>query len=199
MRTGSFTVRAVVNSATVALSLMGAPAGAQVILSIPTGLTAHPGETVTIPVNLTVGDNRLDSAHGSGIATVGFVINYDPGLGTVPGSAIALGSLLDPDGTNPFGFPPYGGNAFDTAGQVVGVVTGKVDALRIAVATGNIPENINFAIKTGVLRDFLDNSVVPYQNAEPKGELKTTDIAGNARPYTMLISCNATEQAEAKR
>ena len=92
-----------------------------------------------------------------------------------------------------------GGPLFDATGQIVGVVTGKVDALRIAVATGNIPENINFAIKTGVLRDFLDNSVVPYQTAEPKGELKTTDIAANARPYTMLISCNATEQADAKR
>ncbi|MCJ9730410.1 S1C family serine protease [Bradyrhizobium sp. PRIMUS42] len=92
-----------------------------------------------------------------------------------------------------------GGPLFDATGQVVGVVTGKIPALRIAAATGNIPENINFAIKTGVLRDFLDNSVVPYQTAEPKGELKTTEIAGNARAYTMLISCNATEQAEAKR
>ncbi|UWU68936.1 S1C family serine protease [Bradyrhizobium sp. NC92] len=92
-----------------------------------------------------------------------------------------------------------GGPLFDNTGQVVGVVTGKIPALRIAVATGNIPENINFAIKTGVLRDFLDNSIVPYQTAEPKSELKTTDIAANARPYTMLISCNATEQADAKR
>ncbi|OKO70366.1 trypsin-like peptidase domain-containing protein [Bradyrhizobium sp. AS23.2] len=92
-----------------------------------------------------------------------------------------------------------GGPLFDTTGQIVGVVTGKLDGLRIAAATGNIPENINFAIKTGALRDFLDNSVVPYQTAEPKGELKTTDIAGNARPYTMLISCNSTEQADAKR
>ena len=92
-----------------------------------------------------------------------------------------------------------GGPLFDTTGQIVGVVTGKLDALRIAVATGNIPENINFAIKTGALRDFLDNSVVPYQTAEPKGELKTTDIAGNARAYTMLISCNGTEQADAKK
>ena len=92
-----------------------------------------------------------------------------------------------------------GGPLFDTSGQIVGVVTAKIPALRIAAATGNIPENINFAIKTGALRDFLDNSVVPYQTAEPKGELKTTDIAGNARPYTMLISCNGTEQADAKR
>ncbi len=92
-----------------------------------------------------------------------------------------------------------GGPLFDTGGQVVGVVTGKLDNLRIAVATGNIPENINFAIKTGALRDFLDNSVVPYQTGEPKGELKTTDIAANARAYTMLISCIGTEQADAKR
>lgn len=92
-----------------------------------------------------------------------------------------------------------GGPLFDTTGQIVGVVTGKIPGLRIAAATGNIPENINFAIKTGALRDFLDNSVVPYQTAEPKGELKTTDIAGNARAYTMLISCAATEQADANR
>ncbi|WGD52361.1 trypsin-like peptidase domain-containing protein [Bradyrhizobium sp. CB1650] len=92
-----------------------------------------------------------------------------------------------------------GGPLFDTAGQIVGVVTAKLDGLRIIATTGNIPENINFAIKTGALRDFLDNSVVPYQTAEPKAELKTTDIAGNARAYTMLISCNGTEQADAKR
>lgn len=92
-----------------------------------------------------------------------------------------------------------GGPLFDTSGQIVGVVTGKLPGLRIAAVTGNIPENINFAIKTGALRDFLDNSVVPYQTAEPKGELKTTDIAGNARAYTMLISCKGTEQVDAKK
>ncbi|KRQ04905.1 S1C family serine protease [Bradyrhizobium manausense] len=92
-----------------------------------------------------------------------------------------------------------GGPLFDTTGQLVGVVTGKLDGLRVAAATGSIPENINFAIKTGALRDFLDNSVVPYQTAEPKGELKTPEIAGNARAYTMLISCRGTEEADAKK
>jgi hypothetical protein len=60
-----------------------------------------------------------------------------------------------------------------------------------ARATGNIPENINFAIKTGALRDFLDNSVVPYQISDAKAELKTADIARNARAFTFLISCKA--------
>jgi S1-C subfamily serine protease len=92
-----------------------------------------------------------------------------------------------------------GGPLFDTSGQLVGVVVAKLDARSVIKATGTIPENINFAIKTGALRDFLDNSVVPCQTAEPKDELRTTDIAGNARAYTMLISCTGTEQADAKR
>jgi hypothetical protein len=62
-----------------------------------------------------------------------------------------------------------------------------------------MPENINFAIKTGTLRDFLDNSVVSYQIAGAKNDLKTADIAGNARSYTLVISCTATEQTEAAK
>ncbi len=48
-------------------------------------------------------------------------------------------------------------------------------------ATGDIPQNINFAIKTGAIRDFLDNSVVAYETAAPGAELKTSDIADAAR------------------
>jgi hypothetical protein len=61
-------------------------------------------------------------------------------------------------------------------------------------ATGEIPENINFAIKTGAVRDFLDNSAVSYRTAEPKIELKTADIAQSARGYTILISCTGKEK-----
>jgi len=92
-----------------------------------------------------------------------------------------------------------GGPLLDTSGQVVGMVAAKINALKIARATGDIPENINFAIKTGMIGDFLDNSVVPYETAEPKGELKTAEIAGNARAYTLLISCTANETAESTR
>jgi S1-C subfamily serine protease len=92
-----------------------------------------------------------------------------------------------------------GGPLLDTSGQILGMVAAKINALKFVRATGNIPENINFAIKTGAIRDFLDNSVVPYQTAEPKGEFKTAEIAGNARSYTLLISCTATEQTDAKK
>jgi len=93
-----------------------------------------------------------------------------------------------------------GGPLLDTSGEIVGMVVGKLDVLGIARHTGTIPENINFAIKTGAIRDFLDNSVVPYETSAPGTELKTADIATNARAYTLLISCTATEREEtAKR
>ncbi len=85
-----------------------------------------------------------------------------------------------------------GGPLFDMSGDVVGIVAEKLNALKFAKLTGgNLPENINFAIKIGGLRDFLDNSVVAYRTAAPGAELKTADIASNARPFTMLISCTA--------
>jgi len=88
-----------------------------------------------------------------------------------------------------------GGPLLDTSGHIVGVVAEKLNALKIAKATGSIPENINFAIKTGALRDFLDNNVVSYRTADSTSELKTSEIASAARAYTILISCLA-KQAE---
>lgn len=95
-----------------------------------------------------------------------------------------------------------GGPLFDLGGAVVGVVAAKLDAVRMARATGSIPENINFAIKTGALRDFLDNSAVMYRTAEWRDGTKkeTSDIAKDARGYALLITCTVTEQsANAKR
>ncbi|MES5488077.1 trypsin-like peptidase domain-containing protein [Bradyrhizobium sp. INPA03-11B] len=94
-----------------------------------------------------------------------------------------------------------GGPLFDLGGSVVGVVAAKLDAVTVARATGTIPENINFAIKTGALRDFLDNSAVQYQTAEWRDSLKreTPEIAKDARGYTLLIVCKVNEQAAGKR
>jgi len=92
-----------------------------------------------------------------------------------------------------------GGPLLAASGEVVGVVAAKLDALKIIKATGNIPENINFAIKTGALRDFLDNSAVSYQTADSKTELKTADIARNARAFTLLVSCKAKLSTESAK
>jgi S1-C subfamily serine protease len=84
-----------------------------------------------------------------------------------------------------------GGPLLDTSGNLVGVVSEKLNALRFAKLTGDIPQNVNFAIKTGAVRDFLDNSAIPYETAESSEQLKNSDITEQARTYTMLIGCTA--------
>jgi S1-C subfamily serine protease len=91
-----------------------------------------------------------------------------------------------------------GGPLLDSTGEVMGVVAAKLNALKFAKATGDLPENVNFAIKTGALRDFLDNSAVAYRTADGAAELKTPEAASNARKFTLLISCNAKEAAQDK-
>jgi S1-C subfamily serine protease len=91
-----------------------------------------------------------------------------------------------------------GGPLLDTSGNVVGVVSEKLNAVRFAKVTGDIPENVNFAIKTGAVRDFLDNSVIPYQTSDAGIEQKTTQIASDARAYTMLITCTAKIEEQTK-
>jgi S1-C subfamily serine protease len=87
-----------------------------------------------------------------------------------------------------------GGPLLDTSGNLVGVVSEKIDAIRVMQITGSIPENINFAIKTGALRDFLDKNSVSYDIAMPTKELKVADIAEHARGYTLHISCTAKQR-----
>ena len=94
-----------------------------------------------------------------------------------------------------------GGPPLDFTGAVVGVVAAKLDAIKVARATGNLPENINFAIKTGALRDFLDNSAVMYRDTERReSNRETAEVAKKARGFTLLISCTVSEQsASAKK
>jgi hypothetical protein len=50
----------------------------------------------------------------------------------------------------------------DMGGEVIGVVTYKLDALETMKAAGDIPQNVNFALKASILRLFLDSHSIPY-------------------------------------
>ena len=44
----------------------------------------------------------------------------------------------------------------DASGYLVGIVTSKLNAAQVARFTGDIPQNVNFALKAEVARTFLD-------------------------------------------
>ncbi len=82
-----------------------------------------------------------------------------------------------------------GGPVLDTSGNVVGVVVGKLDAIKIADATGSFPENVNFAVSEGTARAFLDAHSIPYQTTRSDSKRHTADIVARAKGYTVLIEC----------
>jgi TPR repeat protein len=82
-----------------------------------------------------------------------------------------------------------GGPVFDSRGNVVGVVVSKLDALAVAGATGDIPQNINFAIKASVATNFLEAQGIAYLLASGTAELATTAIVARARATTVRVDC----------
>ena len=74
-------------------------------------------------------------------------------------------------------------------GNVVGVVVAKLDAIKTAQSTGDIPQNVNFAVSAGTARAFLDAEGVPYETAPSNQAMAPADVAAAARKFTVLVEC----------
>ena len=73
---------------------------------------------------------------------------------------------------------------------MVGVVVAKLNAVKIASETGDIPQNVNFAIKSSVAVAFLDAHRVPHsENDAPPLPLSTPEIATQAQALTAQVLC----------
>jgi hypothetical protein len=83
-----------------------------------------------------------------------------------------------------------GGPLMDEAGNVIAVVTSKLDALKLAQRIGDIPQNVNFAIKAQVLKGFLDGQRLTYSEQVATEKLAVTDIADLARAFTVQVECS---------
>jgi TPR repeat protein len=82
-----------------------------------------------------------------------------------------------------------GGPLLDSSGNVVGVVVSKLDALEVASITGDIPQNVNFAIALGTLQAFLDSNSIDYQTRASSSPKSNADVAEMARAATVQIEC----------
>ena len=82
-----------------------------------------------------------------------------------------------------------GGPLLDGAGNVIGVVVSKLDAVRAAKLTGDIPQNVNFAIKGALVRGFLDIHGVAYRRRPSNAKLAPERLAELARGFTVAVHC----------
>lgn len=80
-----------------------------------------------------------------------------------------------------------GGPALDQFGNVIGVVQSK----QVAFASGDVPQNVNFAIKATIALNFLEsNGVEAPINVRMVDPMDGAAIAEKARDFTVQIACH---------
>ena len=122
-----------------------------------------------------------------------------PGGNLTTGNVSALAGLRDDPKyiqvTAPVQPGNSGGPLLDGGGNLVGVITAKLDAIAIAKRTGDIPQNVNFAVKAEVLEAFLRANNIPYDVAVTDRQLAVADVAEMAKEATVKIVCCAVGRA----
>lgn len=141
---------------------------------------------------------RLDNQvrQGEDVLTYGFplhgVLSSSGQLGA--GMVTALRGLRDNPLQLQIDVPVQSGNSggplIDQRGEVVGVVVSKLNALRVAQITGDIPQNVNFAVRIEPLKALLEkHGVRPAQSPGPLPNKDRQTIADEARRYTTVVLC----------
>jgi uncharacterized protein len=82
-----------------------------------------------------------------------------------------------------------GGPVLDQAGNVIGVVVSKLDALKLAERTGDIAQNVNFAIRGEFVRDFLQANRIGINFSTGSAVLPNTEIASQGATVTVRVRC----------
>jgi S1-C subfamily serine protease len=115
------------------------------------------------------------------------------GANLTVGNVSALSGLSDDSRYIQMSAPVQPGNSggplLDTSGHVVGIVSSKLDAVRVARAIGDIPQNVNFALKADVVRTFLDSKLISYKMESSTTRLSSADVGEIARPFTVYVAC----------
>ena len=132
---------------------------------------------------------------GSTVATVGFpnvgLQGFAPKLAR--GEIAALSGAQDDARYFQISVPVQPGNSggalVDERGNVVGVVSAKLSARAALAATGALPENVNYAVKSSFLLSFLE--AVPEVSAKLKDantkERKFEDVVKSAEQAAVLV------------
>jgi S1-C subfamily serine protease len=84
-----------------------------------------------------------------------------------------------------------GSPLLDSSGDVIGVVEAKLDAAAAFQISGDIPQNVNFAIRASEAIRFLEQNDVPFhvRATESIPDLKVADVAARAKQFSVPIEC----------
>lgn len=147
----------------------------------------HPAKSAAV---FSPGPARLNSdVTVVGFPLAGILSGLNVTRGTVSSSRGFGGNLSGMQITAPVQPGNSGGPLLAADGEVVGVVVSKLDAQLVADITGDIPQNVNFAIRGELAKLFLfQNGVVPILGTSDV-PIAPVDLAEMAASYTGFIEC----------
>lgn len=132
---------------------------------------------------------------GEGVAAFGFPhsnLLATTGNFTL-GNVTALAGLKDDSRYLQVSAPVQSGNSggplLDGSGNVVGVVSAKLDAIKMAAARGDLPQNVNFAVKASLATSFLDANNIAYETGTMAEKIEPADLAEKAKKASVYITC----------
>lgn len=156
-------------------------------------LVRIPGEVKAVA---SIANDPAKLRQGEDIIVFGFPLNslLSSGGNLTPGVVSAMTGLGNNTNqiqiTAPIQPGSSGSPVLNKKGEVVGVVSMKLSDSKMAKATGQIGQNVNFAVSGLTLKTFLDAHKVEYRTGGPLSFDKTTaDLADEARKWTLVVEC----------
>jgi hypothetical protein len=80
-----------------------------------------------------------------------------------------------------------GGPLFDESGNVIGIIDAKLDAGTVAAATGDVPQNVNYAVKSACALPLLAPFKVELPPLSGPSQEKLEDVVARVRGAVVLI------------
>jgi hypothetical protein len=171
---------------------LGAVPPARVDAQLDLALLAVPG----LPGPVLTFRNGPAVRRGDGVVAYGFplagLLSSDPkltrgevnglaGIGDNP-SQYQISAEVQPGNS--------GGPLLDMQGHVLGIVVSKLNAQRVAQRTGDIAQNVNFAVKVEAAIPFLRRAgIEPRLAASSAAERSAADVGEIAHRSTLFIRC----------
>ncbi len=132
---------------------------------------------------------------GESLVVTGFPLTgvVSPEMAVTTGSLTALagagGDVRQLQFSAPIQPGNSGGPVLDETGKVIGVASSMLDGLMLAALTGMMPQNVNFAVKTSVVRAFLQANQIAVDSGPAHAAMSAAAIGDSARRFTVKIEC----------
>lgn len=150
-------------------------------------ITNNPAATLPIRPGVRLGEGvaAFGFPHSDMLATSG---NF------TLGNVTALAGLSDDTRFLQVSAPVQSGNSggplLDNHGNLIGIVTSKLNAAKVMASSGDLPQNVNFAVRSSLAIGFLDANGVSYETGtNTSAKLEPADLADRAKQASVFIVC----------